>query len=145
MKQFYEIDGWFGLDHIKVYDYLIENTKSGGSLLELGAWLGRSTAYLVDNAPNLNITVIDSWEGSDSELDTNHKLVKTEDIFSMFKENMGNRKFKYLKGRAEFSETIYLESVGSTIEGYIRLTNVDSRFRGNHGTRRAINIKIWEA
>ena len=101
MKEFYEIDGWFGYDHSKVYDYLVENTTSGGSFLELGAWLGRSTAYLIDNAPNLNITVIDSWEGSDSELDTHHKLAKTEDIFSMFKENMGNRKFKFYKGRAE--------------------------------------------
>jgi len=101
MKEFYEIDGWFGYDHSKIYDYLVENTTSGGSFLELGAWLGRSTAYLIDNAPNLNITVIDSWEGSDSELDTNHKLAKTKDIFSMFKKNMGNRKFKFYKGRAE--------------------------------------------
>ena len=101
MKEFFEIDGWFGLDHCKVYDYLISKTKPGGSFLELGAWLGRSTAYLIDNAPNLNITVIDSWKGSDSELETNHKLAKTTDIFSLFKENMGNRKFNFFKGRAE--------------------------------------------
>lgn len=101
MKQFFEIDGWFGLDNCKIYDYLIKNTITGGSFLELGAWLGRSSAYLIDNAPNLNITIIDSWEGSDSELDTNHKLVKTADIFSMFKKNMGDRKFNFFKGRAE--------------------------------------------
>lgn len=118
MKEFYEIDGWFGFDHCKVYDYLIENTKTGGSFLELGAWLGRSTAYLIDNAPNLNITVIDSWEGSDSEINTNHRLAKTEDIYSMFKQNMGSRKFSYLKGRAEklvekfdneFFDTIFID------------------------------------
>jgi len=53
--------------------------------------------------------------------------------------------FGYLKGRAGQKETIYLERLGSTIEGYIRITNADSRFAGKNGTRRAMNIEIWEA
>ena len=51
----------------------------------------------------------------------------------------------YLKGRAGQKETIYLDALGSTIEGYIRIQNADSRFAGPHGRRRAIKIKIWEA
>ena len=53
--------------------------------------------------------------------------------------------YGYLKGRAGQSETIYLDRLGSTITGYIRVTSADSQFQGNHGTRRKMNIKIWEA
>ena len=51
----------------------------------------------------------------------------------------------YLQGRAGQSETIYLEAENSTITGYIRVLSVGSQFRGNHGRRRTLNIKIWEA
>lgn len=51
----------------------------------------------------------------------------------------------YLKGRAGQKETIYLDALGSTIEGYIRIQNAESRFAGNHGRRRSIKFKIWEA
>ena len=53
--------------------------------------------------------------------------------------------FGYLKGRAGQKETIYLERLGGTIQGYIRITNAGSQFRGTNGTRRQMNIKIWEA
>ena len=52
--------------------------------------------------------------------------------------------FGYLKGRAGQKETIYLERLGSTIEGYIRIINAGSNFAGTNGTRRQMNIKIWE-
>lgn len=101
MKAYSDINGWFGYDLIKVYDYVIDNTQPGGSFFELGAWLGRSTAYLIDNAPNLDITVIDSWEGSKSEIDTNHILAKTENVYKLFLDNMGSRKFRHFQGYAE--------------------------------------------
>lgn len=101
MKQYWEIDGWFGEDLRHVYDYVIERTPSGGSFVELGAWLGSSTAYLVDNTKDIDITVIDSWKGSNSEIDTNHKLAKTENVLELFLENMGDRKFNYHQGLAE--------------------------------------------
>jgi len=53
--------------------------------------------------------------------------------------------YGYLKGRAGQKETIYLDRLGSTIEGYIRITNADSQFAGNNGTRRELNVTIWEA
>lgn len=101
MKTYSDIQGWFGYDHKKVYDYLIKHTPTNGSFFELGAWLGRSTAYLIDNSTDLEITVIDSWQGSESEKDTNHSMAKTNDIYKMFLSNMGNRNFKHYIGLAE--------------------------------------------
>ena len=53
--------------------------------------------------------------------------------------------YGYLKGRAGQKETIYLERMGSSFEGYVRITGAESRFEGIHGTRRSVTIKIWEA
>ena len=53
--------------------------------------------------------------------------------------------FGYLRGRVGQSETIYLDSIGSTITGYIRITNTGTQTAGTNGKRRTMNIKIWEA
>lgn len=52
--------------------------------------------------------------------------------------------FGYLKGRSGRRETIYLDGLGTTIEGYIRIQQVKSEFKGIYGRRRELNIKIWE-
>ena len=86
------IDGWF--NYSLTYDYLVSTIPSGGKFIECGAWLGKSSSYLCDIAQNkINIYIIDTWKGSINELETNHKLAQEKDVFSLFIENMGERKF----------------------------------------------------
>ena len=37
-------------------------------IVELGSWLGRSTRFLLDNAPNATVIAIDHWDGSEEHL-----------------------------------------------------------------------------
>jgi predicted O-methyltransferase YrrM len=96
MKSYLEINGWF--NHKMTYDYLIEQCPEQGTIVELGAWLGKSSSYLVDKAINKNVIIIDSWLGSPNELQTNHKLALEKDIYELFKSNMGNRKYRSIRG-----------------------------------------------
>lgn len=96
MKDYTEIKGWF--NHLKSYDHLIEQCPEGGTMVELGAWLGKSSSYLVDKAVNRNVIIIDSWKGSPNELTSTHKLATEVDIYEVFKRNMGERTYKSIRG-----------------------------------------------
>jgi len=95
MKSFQDIDGWF--NHEAAYDYLIAQMPEGGTFVELGAWLGKSSAYLCDKATGKQITIVDTWKGSPNELTTTHKLATEVNIYQLFKANMGERKYKSIK------------------------------------------------
>lgn len=95
MKQTHEIDGWFNYNEL--FDTLIQNIPENGSFAECGAWLGKSSSYLCDivaaTRPDISVYIIDSWQGSYDELETSHKLATETDIYQIFLENMGDRKF----------------------------------------------------
>lgn len=92
MKTYQEIDGWF--DYPNAFQFLVNTIPDGGTFVECGAWLGKSSAYLCDIAQDrINIFVIDSWQGSANEVATNHKLAQETDIYKIFLNNMGERKF----------------------------------------------------
>jgi predicted O-methyltransferase YrrM len=99
MKTSKQIDGWF--NHQAAYDYLLANMPQDGTFVELGAWLGKSSAYLCDKATSQQITIIDSWKGSPNELTTTHKLATEVDIYKVFVENMGDRKYKAIKATSK--------------------------------------------
>lgn len=99
MKHYQDIDGWF--NHEAAYDYLISQMPEGGTFVELGAWLGKSSAYLCDKATDKQITIIDTWKGSPNELTTTHKLATEVDIYDLFLENMGERKYNVIKATSK--------------------------------------------
>jgi predicted O-methyltransferase YrrM len=99
MKNYQEIDGWF--NHEAAYDYLIAQMPEGGTFVELGAWLGKSSAYLCDKATGKQITIIDTWKGSPNELTTTHALATQVDIYELFRENMGERNYKSIKATSK--------------------------------------------
>lgn len=99
MKKTSEIQGWF--KHEDVYDFLIEKTPIGGTILELGAWLGKSSSYLADNAGDRTVIIVDSWKGSPNELGSTHRLATMTDIYEIFKENMGDRKYIPIRGESK--------------------------------------------
>jgi hypothetical protein len=105
MKVYSEIDGWF--DYEKVYDFLVSTCSTGGTFVECGAWLGKSSAYLADisEAKQVNLYIVDSWKGSPNELYSDHKLARTNDVHALFITNMGTRKFKDIKALSHEAST----------------------------------------
>jgi predicted O-methyltransferase YrrM len=97
MKVYSEIDGWF--DYENVYRFLVTQCAFGGTFVECGAWLGKSSAYLIDISEykQLNIYIVDSWRGSPNELHSTHQLATVSDVHELFITNMGTRKFKDIK------------------------------------------------
>ena len=94
MKNFNDIEGWFTAADCECYRFLIANSPANASFVEVGAWLGKSTSFLLDNKQkNQTVTCVDTWKGSANELETFHKLATQTDIFEIFKENMGAREY----------------------------------------------------
>lgn len=92
MKNTNEIDGWF--NYSNTFDFLISKVSISGIFVECGAWLGKSSSYLCDKCdPTTSIFIVDNWKGSVNELNSTQKLATQKDIYSIFMDNMGNRKF----------------------------------------------------
>ena len=102
MKNSYQIDGWFNYE--ETFDFLIDSIPENGTFVEGGAWLGKSSAYLCDKiqslSKNINVFIVDNWKGSIEEIDNTHSLAKTHDIYELFLNNMGNRKFTTIKSNS---------------------------------------------
>jgi predicted O-methyltransferase YrrM len=99
MKQTNEIEGWF--NHQNAYDFLLDKIPSVGTFVELGAWLGKSSSYLCDKATGQQIIIIDSFKGTQEYIDSYYNLAKTADIYELFVENMGSRKYKAIKATSK--------------------------------------------
>ena len=96
MKQTNEIQGWF--DYPETFKKLVNDVPDGGIFVEGGAWLGKSSSYLCDLAGDrINVYIVDTWRGSPDELKTTHKLATQTDIFEIFKDNMGDRKYTAIR------------------------------------------------
>lgn len=101
MKAHGEIIGWFGSEGMGAYRQFVREVPYGGTIVECGAWLGRSSAFLCDIAKkDHKIFIIDHWLGSEDERETFHIAATYEDLYSRFLENMGDRNFTPLKGDA---------------------------------------------
>jgi predicted O-methyltransferase YrrM len=131
MKNYKDIDGWF--NHQAAYDFLLKQVPEGGSFVELGAWLGKSSAYLCDKATHQNITIIDSWKGSPNELTTTHKLATQVDIYDLFLENMGERKYNVIKGTSKVAAKMFLKESIDVV--FIDLTHTYEAVKED--------IKLW--
>ena len=61
-----DIPGWF--DYQDVFRNAVDNAKPRDLFVEIGAFLGRSTAFLAVEVANsgkdIHIDVIDTWKGS---------------------------------------------------------------------------------
>jgi predicted O-methyltransferase YrrM len=92
MKNSNEIQGWF--DYADLLETLVNKIPDNGIFVEGGAWLGCSSAYLCDLAKDrINVYIVDTWKGSKDELQSHHQLATQTDIYQIFLENMGDRKF----------------------------------------------------
>ena len=96
MKHYTEIQGWFNYQN--TYDFLLSSIPDNGIFVECGAWLGCSSSYLCDKAQDrVKVYIVDTWKGSPDELQTSHRLATIVDIYNIFLDNMGTRKFTPLR------------------------------------------------
>jgi hypothetical protein len=101
MEHFYEnIYGWFPWANF--YSEMIEKLPNNSHIVEIGAYKGRSSAYLVvealNSGKNIKIDIIDSWDGTNetgegawqSYIDEPEKNQSKPngDIFEEFKKNL---------------------------------------------------------
>lgn len=69
MKEYSEIPGWFNEEWL--YDRMIGRAQDNATFVEVGCWLGKSTAYCArrirDAATSILFYAVDTWEGSPNE------------------------------------------------------------------------------
>ena len=79
-------EDWF--DSPNVYKMLVENSRNDGKIVELGAWKGRSSAFLVveayNKSPKIEVHIVDTWGGNpfDGSQD------QSNDLYDKFISNM---------------------------------------------------------
>lgn len=64
-KTWHNIEGWFNFQD--VYDLAVREARDGAAFVEVGAWLGKSTAYMADtirqSGKGIAFHTVDTWEG----------------------------------------------------------------------------------
>lgn len=70
MQHFYHnIHGWFNFQPL--YQETIDNATHGQNFVEVGAWKGKSSAFMaveiINSNKNIEFDIIDTWEGSQDE------------------------------------------------------------------------------
>jgi hypothetical protein len=75
-------EDWF--DSPNVYKMLVENCRDDGKIVELGAWKGKGSAFLVveayNKSPKIEVHIVDTWGGNpfdgsqDQSADTYNKF-----------------------------------------------------------------------
>lgn len=91
MKHFYEgIQGWFNFRD--VYDDAIRDAADGARFVEVGAWKGRSTAYLaveiINSGKKISLHVVDHWRGSHERAHLSDPEVINGTLFRTFLRNL---------------------------------------------------------
>lgn len=72
---------------------MVATMPIGANVVEVGAWLGRSTAYLARacqaSRKDIRLSVVDTWEGSSLEGMYNDALLESQgSVFDQFRRNM---------------------------------------------------------
>lgn len=91
IKSYKEINGWHMYENI--YEEAVQRAKDGGVFLEVGAWMGMSTAHMAslirDSGKKIKFYTIDTWEGSFNEQCHIDVVMKNGgSIFNLFYKNL---------------------------------------------------------
>lgn len=122
IEHFYNnIDGWF--DFQPVYTSMVEKFGDNSLFVEIGAWLGKSTAYMAveiaNSKKNIKFDVIDTWEGSTGSADTEwyNEIISGLDMspYQTFLENTRPVK-KYIRPIMGYSYDIVSDYADNSID-----------------------------
>jgi len=95
MEHFYQkIQGWF--DYQNLYTKMVNELLDGSHIVEVGAWKGRSSAYLgveiINSGKNIKLDVVDIWTGEEDDPDAftadAEFMQYNKNIFELFKKNV---------------------------------------------------------
>lgn len=80
-------EGWMSEPELKWLHDTAKKVPAGELIVEIGAWMGRSSAAIYLGASGKNpVITIDTWQGSPDEPE--HNIAQTEDIFAKYCENI---------------------------------------------------------
>lgn len=120
MEHFFEgIYGHFDFSH--VYNIAVKDCPDDAHFVEIGAYYGKSTAYLaveiLNSDKNIKLDVVDTWQGNDSseyqEGNWGHHLTLDDDTYTKFIENMKPVEGHYTAIRMDSVEASKLYENGS--------------------------------
>jgi glycosyltransferase involved in cell wall biosynthesis len=82
---------WFSYPNL--YTQFVNETPNGGTIVEVGSWKGKSTAYLgvevINSGKDIRVYAVDTWLGSPNEdVHQNDPAVVSGTLFNMFVDNM---------------------------------------------------------
>ena len=96
---------WF--TYSSVYRLMVDKCQPNGTIVELGAWKGRSSAFLVveakNKSPDINIHIVDTWLGSEE-----HTEEMKDNLYQKFKSNMARLDGLYKEHRMTTNEAVHL-------------------------------------
>lgn len=87
-----EIQGWMTVPEL---EWLYSTASTMDSIVEIGSWKGRSIHALLEGCKHGKVIAVDTFQGSPSELDSDHKEARSGCIFRTF--NANTEKYKNLK------------------------------------------------
>jgi predicted O-methyltransferase YrrM len=93
MKHYYkDIQGWFSKPQAKLYDEEIARAFSQAEFVEVGAWKGKSTAYMaveiINSGKFIKLNVVDTWEGSNEAAHKRDQAIINGILYEEFCANM---------------------------------------------------------
>ena len=147
-----DIFGWF--DYKDIFDEAILKSKDGDSFIEIGVYMGKSTAYLLskikESGKNITLNAIDLFDTSNIYQSEDYPEInyKLEDIFdsNMAKLNLSPIKYKgnsndlHKKFKKESQSMIFIDgshdfdSVTNDMNNYFPKLKKDGIFAGHDYT-----------
>jgi SAM-dependent methyltransferase len=91
MRDYKDIPGWFNEEWL--YDRMISRALANAIFVEVGCWMGKSTAYCArrihEGAKSITFYAVDTWEGSPNEPAMVESVAQAGgSVFDLFLRNM---------------------------------------------------------
>jgi predicted O-methyltransferase YrrM len=84
------VEGFFLDEDFGFYEYMVQQAPAKAHFVEVGAWKGRSTAFMaveiINSGKNIRFDVVDTFTGSEEQKDDSDVVNKT--LFDTFQTNM---------------------------------------------------------
>lgn len=81
-------ENWF--EYPKLYSFFVSSLPDNSSIVEVGCWKGKSTAYLsveiINSKKDIKLYAVDTWLGSEEH--KNDHFIKTNTLYDVFMENI---------------------------------------------------------
>lgn len=91
IDHFYQpIPGWFSKEHQEFYQRTVKNLPDASHVVEVGAWMGKSTSYMAVEIANSGKTIkfdcVDHWQGSVEHIE--YQEIKDGTLYEKFLVNI---------------------------------------------------------